>query len=60
MITIRDPEAHRLATGGPARPSRPRLGHGALSFSIEKHSVLLPILYAAYTFPLYHPITPLP
>jgi hypothetical protein len=40
-------DTRRLALGGPARPLRPRPGHQTPPFSIEKHFVLPPTLYAA-------------
>src|SRR6266702_4343510 len=42
---------HQYAPGGPAHPSRPRLGHNTPL--IEKHFVLQPTLYATPSTSLY-------
>jgi hypothetical protein len=60
---ILDPEAHRLATGGPARPSRPRLGHGALHFRSRSTSCFCPLstqpaLFSSITQSLFTIISP--
>ncbi len=56
-------DPHQLAPG-PTRPSRPHLGNTNPSFSIEKHFVLLPDLYAvvqlSHFLPLCHAPVPFP